>query len=134
MPTKPAMPLIAKLQSAPDAVWDGLLGEIETARNSYDPASQTGGHVFRSGNSPTYRTSSSGGPEALSAEDSNKKPPQDAPAGEQSYRTMASGGSTRFPDDGSKEILPERGTYRAFSSGGPSSIGDDGQKGAGAGF
>jgi len=126
MSQKPATPLIAKLQTAPDAVWDGLLGQIEEAKTSYDPRSQTGAHVFRAGAATTYRTASSGGPDALTAEPAEKKPVQEGPVDEQTYRTMSSGGSARFPDDGSNKLVAEKASYRMMSSGGAAGIEDDG--------
>jgi hypothetical protein len=97
MTKKKIMPLIAKLQSTPDAAWGPLLAGLDEAKRSYDPEAQV-----HTGN-------------------------------DRSYRTLASGGSAPFVDDGGKETLPDRAgssrSYRALSSGGANLISDDGDGG-----
>lgn len=146
MSQKPAQPLIAKLQTAPDAAWGPLLAGIDEAVRRYDPETQTGDLLARadaaaacratgSGGATalsaedgtkgvSYRAVGSGGATALSAEDSNKSPSQGGEQDEPTYRALASGGSARFPDDGSKSA-----TYRALASGGSTRFPDDGTKG-----
>ena len=111
MTPKTGTPLVAKLQTAPDAAWGPLLDQIDDARDSYDPVTQMGTHPLQTGESTTYRATSSGGTPALSAEtDGNSKdapvPTKPDPQEIHAYRAISSGGSARFPDgdDGSKHL------------------------------
>jgi hypothetical protein len=107
-PTK-GMPLVARLQTEPDAAWEPLLAQLDEAKGRYDPVTQTSDFALREDAARTYRTSSSGGAHVYSAEsDGSKDTVPDRPAKPQpqpSYRTLASGGSLRFPDDGGNKAL-----------------------------
>ena len=109
MTQKTGTPLVAKLQTAPDAAWGPLLDQIDDARDSYDPATQMGTHPLQTAESTSYRATSSGGTPALSAETDSSKdipaPPKPEPE-IRAYRAISSGGSTRISDgdDGSKHL------------------------------
>lgn len=118
---KSGIPLVAKLQSAPDSAWSDLLNELEEAKSSYDPETQTGGLVLQAGDSMSCRTSSSGRAIALTAEDEGKGLMLGREGRSQSYRASSSGGASPFVDGQGKDTPSGRKSagesYRASSSG-----------------